>query len=141
MASARDRIRMSADEVEASLDQEQVLTCATNSCDGWPHLAPLNSVLVDGMPCAWTYAVQASPSRRCRREPRNASPARLPSESCCASSSRATWDHRKLAREAARDACPLAGPSDTPMDRGIRDLRPCRCRRTTAMVGVRRRWR
>ena len=47
---------MSEDEVQAFLEEERTLTCATMGRDGWPHLMPLWYVVRDGECWAWTYA-------------------------------------------------------------------------------------
>src|ERR687892_142304 len=57
----RAQIRMSDDEVQAFLDEERTVICATNGPRGWPHLMPLWYVLRatgDGAPqiWAWTFA-------------------------------------------------------------------------------------
>ena len=54
--SRRDQIRMSADEVDAFLDEQRVVVCATNGRDGFPHLMPLWYVVRDGELWAWTFA-------------------------------------------------------------------------------------
>ena len=54
--SRRSQITMSPEEVEEFLAQQRVVTCATNSVDGWPHLMPLWYVVRDGELWAWTYA-------------------------------------------------------------------------------------
>jgi hypothetical protein len=54
--SRRDVIRMSEDEVLALLDEERTMTCATIGPRGRPHLVPLWYVVLDGVPCGWTYA-------------------------------------------------------------------------------------
>jgi nitroimidazol reductase NimA-like FMN-containing flavoprotein (pyridoxamine 5'-phosphate oxidase superfamily) len=54
--SRRDQIKMSADEVEALLESERVVTCATNGRDGFPHLMPLWFVVRSGEIWAWTFA-------------------------------------------------------------------------------------
>ena len=56
MANRRSSIEMSDAEVEAFLDEQRVLTCATLGRDGWPHLMPLWYVVRDGECWAWTYA-------------------------------------------------------------------------------------
>jgi len=62
MASRRDQIRMSDDEVVEFLDQEKTMICATNGVSGWPHLMPLWFVVRNTGPAdapelwAWTFA-------------------------------------------------------------------------------------
>src|SRR5438094_4419422 len=47
---------MAGEEVAGFLDQQRVVTCATNGRDGWPHLMPLWYVIRDGTLWSWTYA-------------------------------------------------------------------------------------
>ncbi len=54
--SRRDLITMADDEVRAFLDDQRVMTCATNGPRGWPHLMPLWFVVRDGDLWAWTFA-------------------------------------------------------------------------------------
>lgn len=54
--SRRDQITMSADEVRAFLDEERIVTCATNGPTGFPHLMPLWFVVREDTIWAWTYA-------------------------------------------------------------------------------------
>jgi PPOX class probable F420-dependent enzyme len=54
--SRRDQIRMSDAEVQAFLDEERTVVCATNGRDGFPHLMPLWYVVRDGRIWAWTFA-------------------------------------------------------------------------------------
>jgi hypothetical protein len=61
--SRREQIKMSAEEVAAFLAAERVVTCASLSGDGWPHLMPLWYVLRERprdepgpRVWAWTYA-------------------------------------------------------------------------------------
>jgi hypothetical protein len=62
MASRREQIRMSDEEVVEFLDQEKTMICATNGVSGWPHLMPLWFVVrntgPEGAPelWAWTFA-------------------------------------------------------------------------------------
>jgi hypothetical protein len=62
VASRRDQIRLSDEEVLALLDEERTVICATNGPRGWPHLMPLWYVVrrtgEDGAPqlWAWTFA-------------------------------------------------------------------------------------
>jgi general stress protein 26 len=67
--SARNRIAMTPDEVQAFLEQERTLTCATVGRDGWPHLMPLWYVVRDGECWAWTYA-KSQKVRNLERESR-----------------------------------------------------------------------
>jgi hypothetical protein len=62
VASRRDQIRLSDEEVLALLDEERTVICATNGPRGWPHLMPLWYVVREtgdgGAPqiWAWTFA-------------------------------------------------------------------------------------
>lgn len=66
MASRRDQIRMTDEEVEDFLDAQRIVVCATNGREGWPHLMPLWYVVRDtqspsgsgtgGELWAWTFA-------------------------------------------------------------------------------------
>jgi hypothetical protein len=75
--SRRDQIKMSAREVDAFLDGERTVTCATSGPRGWPHLMPLWYVLrvspgaeAPGMRVwAWTYAASQK-VRNLERDPR-----------------------------------------------------------------------
>jgi PPOX class probable F420-dependent enzyme len=60
---------MSPDEMQAFLEQERTVTCATNGPHGWPHLMPLWYVLRDGELWAWTYA-KSQKTRNLERDPR-----------------------------------------------------------------------
>jgi PPOX class probable F420-dependent enzyme len=67
--SRRDQIRMSASEVDAYLEAERTVICATNGRDGFPHLMPLWYLLRDGRLWAWTYA-KSQKARNLERDPR-----------------------------------------------------------------------
>jgi PPOX class probable F420-dependent enzyme len=67
--SRRDQIKMTDEEVLAFLEEERVLTCATNGRDGFPHLMPLWYVVRDGEPWAWTFA-KSQKVRNLERDPR-----------------------------------------------------------------------
>jgi PPOX class probable F420-dependent enzyme len=67
--SRRDQIAMSAEEVDAFLGEQRVVTCATHGHDGWPHLMPLWYVVRDGTIWAWTYA-KSQKVRNLERDPR-----------------------------------------------------------------------
>lgn len=54
--SRRDQITMSDAEALAFLDEERVVTCATNGPRGLPHLMPLWYVVRGSTVWAWTYA-------------------------------------------------------------------------------------
>ena len=74
MASRRDQIRMSGDEVLALLDEEGTVICATNGPRGWPHLMPLWYVVrrtgEEGAPqlWAWTFA-KSQKAKNLERDP------------------------------------------------------------------------
>jgi general stress protein 26 len=54
--SRREQIQMSDDEVASFLEEQRVVTCATNGPGGWPHLMPLFYTVRDEEIWAWTYA-------------------------------------------------------------------------------------
>jgi PPOX class probable F420-dependent enzyme len=54
--SRRDQIKMTPEEVDAFLDEQRIVVCATNGRDGFPHLMPLWYVLRGGEIWAWTFA-------------------------------------------------------------------------------------
>jgi PPOX class probable F420-dependent enzyme len=54
--SRRDQVAMREEEVEAFLQEQRVVTCATAGPRGWPHLMPLWYVVRDGEVWCWTYA-------------------------------------------------------------------------------------
>ncbi len=54
--SRRSQIQMSDEEIVAFLNEETIVTCATNGKDGFPHLMPLWYVVRDGHVWAWTFA-------------------------------------------------------------------------------------
>jgi PPOX class probable F420-dependent enzyme len=67
--SRRAQIRMSDDELQAFLDDQRTLICATNGVRGWPHLMPLWFVVRDDDIWAWTYA-KSQKVRNLQRDPR-----------------------------------------------------------------------
>jgi general stress protein 26 len=67
--SVRERIAMTPDEIQAFLEAEKTLTCATIGLDGWPHLMPLWYVVREGECWAWTYA-KSQKVRNLERESR-----------------------------------------------------------------------
>jgi PPOX class probable F420-dependent enzyme len=67
--SRRDQIKMTTDEVDAFLDEQRVVICATNGARGWPHLMPLWYVVRDGKLWSWTYA-KSQKVRNLERDPR-----------------------------------------------------------------------
>ncbi len=54
--SRRDQIRMTSEEVDAFLQEQRVVICATQGPRGWPHLMPLWYLMRSGEVWAWTYA-------------------------------------------------------------------------------------
>ena len=64
MASRREQIRMSDEEVVEFLDQEKTMICATNGVSGWPHLMPLWFVVrntgPEGVPELWAWTCATS---------------------------------------------------------------------------------
>ena len=74
--SRRGQIQLSDDELTSFLDEQRVVTCATNGQDGWPHLMPLWYVVrapqsggQGGELWAWTYA-KSQKVRNIERDPR-----------------------------------------------------------------------
>jgi PPOX class probable F420-dependent enzyme len=67
--SRRAGIALRGDEVQALLEEERTLTCATIGRDGWPHLMPLWYVVRDDECWAWTYA-KSQKVRNLERDPR-----------------------------------------------------------------------
>jgi PPOX class probable F420-dependent enzyme len=60
---------MTSQEVEAFLDEQRVVICATNGRDGWPHLMPLWYLVRGQDVWAWTYA-KSQKVRNLERDPR-----------------------------------------------------------------------
>jgi PPOX class probable F420-dependent enzyme len=60
---------MSAEEVEAFLEQQRVVVCATNGRGGWPHLMPLWYLVRDRELWAWTYT-KSQKVKNLERDPR-----------------------------------------------------------------------
>src|SRR5829696_8423826 len=56
MASLRDQIRMSDEELERFLGEQMVMQCATVGARGLPHLVPLWFIPGDSELRSWTYA-------------------------------------------------------------------------------------
>ena len=75
MASKRSQIAMTDAEVDAFLEQERTIVCATNGREGWPHLMPLWFVVRPTGPggagevWAWTFA-KSQKTRNLERDPR-----------------------------------------------------------------------
>jgi PPOX class probable F420-dependent enzyme len=55
MASRRDAIKMTDDEMAAFLDGRHVLQVASINKDGTPHLAAMYYAVIDGRVVFWTY--------------------------------------------------------------------------------------
>ena len=68
MASRRDQIQMSDEELRDFLDEEKVVTCATIGPNGRPHLMPLWYVVHDGALRGWTYA-KSQKAKNLERDP------------------------------------------------------------------------
>ena len=69
VASKRDLIKMTDEEVLAFLDEERIVVCATNGRDGFPHLMPLWYVVRDGELWAWTFT-KSQKVKNLERDPR-----------------------------------------------------------------------
>jgi PPOX class probable F420-dependent enzyme len=69
VASKRDQIQLSDEEVSDFLAAERTVICATNGRDGWPHLMPLWFVVRDGEIWAWTFA-KSQKVKNLERDPR-----------------------------------------------------------------------
>jgi PPOX class probable F420-dependent enzyme len=67
--SRRDQIKLESREIEAFLDQQRVVICASNGGRGWPHLMPLWYVVRGKDIWAWTYA-KSQKVRNLERDPR-----------------------------------------------------------------------
>ena len=76
MASRRDQIRMSDDEVRAFLEERMVMTIGTIGPNGRPHLIALWYV-PDGLGMTgWTYA-KSQKAKNLERDPRATDPGRV----------------------------------------------------------------
>jgi hypothetical protein len=75
MASKRDLIKLTDDEVSAFLAEQKTVIVASNGHRGWPHLMPLWFVVRDSSPAgglelwAWTFA-KSQKTRNLERDPR-----------------------------------------------------------------------
>jgi nitroimidazol reductase NimA-like FMN-containing flavoprotein (pyridoxamine 5'-phosphate oxidase superfamily) len=67
--SRRKQIELTEDELEAFLDEQRVVTCASHGPRGWPHLMPLWYVVRDREIWAWTYG-KSQKVRNLERDPR-----------------------------------------------------------------------
>ena len=68
MASRRDQIKMSQDELSSFLDEQRVMTCATIGPNGRPHLMPLWYAVVNDDLIGWTYA-KSQKAKNLERDP------------------------------------------------------------------------
>ena len=69
MASGRDAVRLSEDEVQQLLAENLKVQVASNGHDGFPHLTTLFYVVVDGRIAFWTYG-RSQKIRNLERDPR-----------------------------------------------------------------------
>ena len=69
MASKRDQIKLSDQEVGDFLTAERVITVATLGSDGWPHLTALWFVMRDREPWIYTYG-KSQKVKNLERDPR-----------------------------------------------------------------------
>jgi nitroimidazol reductase NimA-like FMN-containing flavoprotein (pyridoxamine 5'-phosphate oxidase superfamily) len=56
MASKRDQIKLTPEEVAEFLAEQRVMNVASNGADGWPHVTSLWYVMRGVDPWIWTYA-------------------------------------------------------------------------------------
>ena len=56
MASKRDEIKLTPDEIARFLADQRVVTVSSNGRDGWPHVTALWYVMRGTEPWSWTYA-------------------------------------------------------------------------------------
>lgn len=68
MASRRDQIRMTDDELRGFLAEQKVVSVATIGPQGRPHIMPLWYVPEDGDLIGWTYA-KSQKARNLERDP------------------------------------------------------------------------
>jgi general stress protein 26 len=68
MASRRELIRMTDDELAAFLEEQKVVTCATIGPKGRPHLMPLWYVVDGEQLLGWTYA-KSQKAKNLERDP------------------------------------------------------------------------
>jgi PPOX class probable F420-dependent enzyme len=69
MASGRDAVRMTDEELTEFLDANMKVQVATIGPDGRPHLTTLFYVMVDGQMFFWTYG-RSQKIKNLRRDPR-----------------------------------------------------------------------
>lgn len=67
--SRRAQIQMTDEELQAFLEEQRTVICATNGARGWPHLMPLWFVVRGPDIWAWTYA-KSQKVRNLERDPR-----------------------------------------------------------------------
>src|SRR3954453_16537518 len=68
MASRRDQIRMTDEELRDFLDEQKIVSVATVGPHGRPHLVPLWYVHEDGELIGWTYA-KSQKAKNLERDP------------------------------------------------------------------------
>jgi len=69
MASRRDQITLSDDELAALLDEERVVIISSFGPRGWPHSMPMWFTVRDGEIWVWTYA-KSQKVKNLERDPR-----------------------------------------------------------------------
>lgn len=69
MASRRDIIQMTPDEIDSYLQGRHVLNIATIGPSGHPHLVAMWYAMIDGKPSFWTFG-KAQKVMNIRRDPR-----------------------------------------------------------------------
>jgi PPOX class probable F420-dependent enzyme len=69
MASRRDQIRMTDDELRSFLAEQKIVSVATIGPSGRPHLVPLWYVVDGGTLRGWTYA-KSQKAKNLERDPR-----------------------------------------------------------------------
>ena len=69
MASGRDAVTLSPDEVQGLLAENLKVQVASNGHDGFPHLTTLFYVLVEGRVAFWTYG-RSQKIKNLERDPR-----------------------------------------------------------------------
>jgi PPOX class probable F420-dependent enzyme len=69
VASGREAVRLTGEELEEFLTSNMKVQVATNGPDGHPHLATLFYVMVDGQLFFWTYG-KSQKIQNLRRDPR-----------------------------------------------------------------------
>jgi PPOX class probable F420-dependent enzyme len=69
VASKRDRIKMTAEEIETYLEEQRTLQVASIDHDGWPHLVAMWFTRWEGNLAFWTYE-KSQKVINLRRDPR-----------------------------------------------------------------------